>query len=206
MLFRSVPNDGTYTCGDDGIDDTPKHIRTMFFDDLYGVCDNEDENSCDPSFNVQMSPTHTGNGTHQDHIRNYMDYSNCESEFTYGQRSVAKAALTDERKSFLPENGNTALIPPVAATVDFSVSDLLVCNGSSMIFTDQSTCTPNTFTNEPMDGITFNWTFDDGLNTPYNSTDQNPKITFDDPGTYDVTLEVTNSHGKIGRASCRERV
>jgi len=188
-------NDGTYTCGDDGIDDTPEHIRTMFIDDLYGDCDNANVNSCDPSFNVQMSLTHTGNGTHQDHMHNYMDYSNCESEFTYGQRTVSKAALTNERASYLPENGNTALVPPTTATVDFLASASLACNGSTVTFTDQSTCTPNTFTNEPLSGITFNWTFDDGLNTPYNSTDQNPKITFDDPGTYDVTLEVTNSHG-----------
>jgi len=188
-------NDGTYTCGDDGISDTPKHIRTISIEGLYSDCDNTDVNSCDPSFNVQMSPNHTGNGTHQDHMHNYMDYTGCASEFTYGQRAVAKSALTNERASFLPENGNTALTPPATATVDFLAPASLVCHGSSMTFTDQSTCIPNTYTNTPIDGITFNWTFDNGVNTPYSSTEQNPAITFEDPGTYDVTLEVTDPDG-----------
>ena len=188
-------NDGPYQCGDDGIDDTPKHIRTAFIDGLYKDCDNTDENSCDPNFNIQMSPTHKGNGTHQDHVLNYMDYSDCASEFTYGQRVVAKSALMNERASFLAENGNTALTPPAMASVDFSAAALLICLGSSLTFTNESTCTPNAYTNDPLDSITFHWTFDNGVNTPYHSTDQNPNIIFDDTGTYDVSLEITNSHG-----------
>jgi hypothetical protein len=178
----------------DGIDDTPKHIRTMSINGLYQDCGNSDVNLCDPDFNVRMSPNHTSNGTHQDHMHNYMDYSDCTSEFTYGQKAVSKSALTNERASYLPENGNTALLPPMTAMVDFSASAAVVCHGSSMTFTDQSTCIPNTYTNTPIDGITFNWIFDNGVKT-YVSTDQNPTITFDNPGTYDVTFEVTNSQG-----------
>ena len=186
-----------FSCGEDNIFDTPKHMRTMFINGLYSDCDNVDINSCDPNFNEQMSTTKYGNGTHQDHIHNYMDYTGCASEFTNGQRDVAKYTLIHQRASYLPdpENGNTALVPPTTATVDFSASSYVVCNGNTVKFTDQSTCTPNTFTNEPMDGITFNWTFDNGLNTPLTSIDQNPIITFDDFGIYDVTLEVTNVHG-----------
>ena len=109
-LFHTFGSD-LYTCGDDGIDDTPIHKCTLYDEDLYWDCDNEDENSCDPNFNLQISPSHTGNGTHQDHIHNYMDYTSCSNEFTTGQRNVALTALTQTRSSFLAENGNTALIP-----------------------------------------------------------------------------------------------
>ena len=84
-------------CGDDNIFDTPMHDRNFYYFD----CDNNDSNDCDPNFNVQMSPTKVGAGTHQDHIHNYMNYSACRSEFTFGQRDVSKYALITQRVSYL---------------------------------------------------------------------------------------------------------
>lgn len=188
-------NNGAYQCGDDGIDDTPMHIRSMFIDDLYNDCDNADVNPCDPNFDALMSPTHRGNGTHQDHIYNHMDYSGCANEFTYGQRAATNFSLINQRASFLPANGNTALIPPAISSVDFSVPSTSVCIGKSIIFKNESTCIPNTYTNEVMDGITFDWGFDNGVNPAYHSTDQNPEITFDYAGNYTVTLTVKNAYG-----------
>ena len=104
----------THVVDDDYIDDTPKHIRTMF---MSLVCHSDCDN-CRRKFIVililmfRCHLTHTGNGTHQDHIHNYMSYylPVVASEFTYGQRTVvASPTLTNERASFLPENGNTAL-------------------------------------------------------------------------------------------------
>ena len=184
-----------YPCGEDNIFDTPQHIRTIIDNNLYDDCDNDDVNDCDPNFNEQMSPTHIGNGTHQDHMHNYMDYTGCASEFTFGQRDVSKDALTNERASYLLENGNTALVPPTIAEVDFSSSNSIACSGYRVKFTDQSTCTPNTYTNEPIDGISFSWTFDNGTDELLTSDEQNPWVIFDIPGTYDVTLEVTNVYG-----------
>ncbi len=188
-------NNGVYQCGDDGIEDTPMHIRSMFIDDLYNDCDNTDVNPCDPNFYALMSPTHKANGTHQDHIHNYMDYTGCANEFTFGQRAVVKSALLNERASFLTINANTALTPTTIASVDFSVESPLACLGSSITFTNESTSTPNAYTNESLDGITFDWTFDNGVNPPYYSIDQNPKITFDYTGNYTVTLAVKNAYG-----------
>ena len=120
--------DGIYTCGEDGIFDTPSHIRASSSElNIYWDCDNDDVNDCDPDFNVQMSPGHIGNGTHQDHIHNYMSYSGCRNEFTGGQSVVSKSALMNERASFLPENGNTALVPASVADVYFSVAGSAVC-------------------------------------------------------------------------------
>lgn len=188
-------NDGA-NCGDDGITDTPAHKRTSSFDpSIYFDCTNTDANSCDASFNQEINPE-TGfrrnTGTHQDHMHNYMDYTGCATEFTGGQRTVAIAAMTGSRGSFL---SGYALTPPLPASVDFTASGTAACQGSSLTFTDQSTCTPNTYTNTGYTGISFSWTFDNGVDAPYTSTDQNPTITFNNSGTYNVTLEITNPNG-----------
>lgn len=183
-------------CGDDGIFDTPSHIRTISIDpSIYYDCDNTDVNTCDPSFNETINPD-TGfirdSGTHQDHMHNYMDYTGCPTEFTGGQRAVATSALTGARSSFLSSLG---LTPPALATVSFSSSASTACLGEGILFIDESSCTPNTYTNSGYDNVTFLWTIDNGVDTPYTSTDQNPFILFNNAGTYDVTLSVTNPEG-----------
>ena len=183
-------------CGDDGIFDTPSHVRTSSIDpSIYFDCSNTDANTCDAAFNEEINPDNgftRNSGTHQDHMHNYMDYTGCSSEFTGGQRTVAKSAMTGARGSFL---SGYALTPPLPATVDFVAAASVACLGSSVYFEDQSTCTPNTYTNTGYTGITFSWTFDNGVDVPYTSTDQNPTITFNNAGTYDVTLEITNPQG-----------
>lgn len=189
-------NDGVGDqCGDDGIFDTPSHIRTSSISGLYFDCTNTDPNTCDASFSEITNPDNgftRNTGTHQDHMHNYMDYTGCATEFTGGQRTVAQAAMTGARSSFL---SSPALTPPLPATVDFSSAASVACTNGSITFTDQSSCTPNTYTNTGYTGISFAWTFDNGVDAPYTSTDQNPTITFANSGTYDVTLEVTNPQG-----------
>ncbi|HLG40830.1 MAG TPA: PKD domain-containing protein, partial [Chitinophagaceae bacterium] len=69
---------------------------------------------------------------------------------------------------------------PVAA---FNASQTLICQGSTVNFFDLSTNTPTSWA----------WTFTGG--TPFNSTAQNPNITYATPGVYDVTLTATNVSG-----------
>lgn len=188
-------NDGA-NCGDDGIADTPSHKRTSSIDpSIYTDCTNSDNNDCDLAFDQEINPD-TGfrrdSGTHQDHMHNYMDYTGCPTEFTGGQRAVTQAALTVARASFLT---SPALTPASPATVYFTASATNTCLGNSITFTDESYCTPNTYTNTGYDNITFSWTIDNGVDTPYTSTDQSPTITFNNPGSYDVTLEITNPEG-----------
>lgn len=70
--------------------------------------------------------------------------------------------------------------PPVAS---FIASSTTIGTGESLTFTDQSGNGPTSW----------NWTFVGG--TPASSTDQNPLVTYNTDGTYDVTLTVTNAQG-----------
>jgi subtilisin family serine protease/PKD repeat protein len=77
-------------------------------------------------------------------------------------------------------DGIPAADPPIP---NFSTNNSTICEGGSVSFTDQSTA-----------NITdWNWIFPGG--TPTTSTVQNPTVTYPTSGTYDVTLEVTNSYG-----------
>ena len=75
---------------------------------------------------------------------------------------------------------NNPAEPPVA---DFEADVTTIFVGQSVLFTDQST-------NNPTD---YSWTFEGG--TPGSSSIQNPSVTYNTAGTYDVTLYVENSAG-----------
>lgn len=73
-----------------------------------------------------------------------------------------------------------AIVSPFNA--EFSADETTVCAGSTVNFTDESTGADS-----------YEWTFEGG--TPSSSTDQNPSITYNTAGIYDVTLEITNLGG-----------
>lgn len=70
-----------------------------------------------------------------------------------------------------------------APVASFSSDVQTVCEGGTVNFTDQSSNTPTSW----------NWTFNGG--TPSSSTSQNPSVTYNTPGVYDVTLSVSNGAG-----------
>ncbi len=76
-------------------------------------------------------------------------------------------------------------IEPPAASAQFIANNTSVCYGSSVYFTDKS-LTPTNITS-------WNWSFPGG--TPATSTSQNPLVTYNTPGTYNVTLIVTAPGG-----------
>ncbi|MCP5051340.1 MAG: PKD domain-containing protein [bacterium] len=75
---------------------------------------------------------------------------------------------------------STVTNPPVA---DFTAGSTSVNEGQGVTFTDTSTNGPTSWA----------WTFSGG--TPASSTDQNPVVTYNTAGTYDVSLTATNSAG-----------
>jgi len=74
----------------------------------------------------------------------------------------------------------TIAVPPIA---DFVASATDINIGNSVTFTDLSLENPTSWS----------WTFDGG--TPATSTAQNPTVTYNDVGTFDVTLVATNAQG-----------
>ena len=70
--------------------------------------------------------------------------------------------------------------PPIA---DFTATPTTIYVGETVNFTDLSTNNPTSW----------NWSFSGG--TPTSSTTQNPQIVYNSPGTYNVSLTVSNAFG-----------
>jgi PKD repeat protein len=164
-------------CGmDDGIADTPNTIGSAGF-----TCDTT-RYSCDP------------NSPRPDNVQNYMDYSSCARMFTLGQKAVMVGSLSMACRSNLSTPGNliatgtnAGYSSSCAPLPDFRASSSRVCEGTAISFTDQSY-------NAPINSsVTYQWAFPGGI--PATSTAQNPTVTYNTPGTYDVTLTTTNAIG-----------
>jgi PKD repeat protein len=101
-------------------------------------------------------------------------------------RGVPIPPIITDLGSNLPANaigGGSPTQPPVA---NFSGSPTTVQLGNSVQFTDLSTNNPTSWS----------WSFEGG--TPSSSTAQNPSVTYNTAGTYNVTLTATNSAGSDG--------
>ena len=85
---------------------------------------------------------------------------------------------TKTKTDYITVNPNTN--PPIA---DFVASETTINMGSSVTFTDMTQNIPTSWS----------WTFNGG--TPATSTEQNPTITYSEPGQYTVTLVATNAYG-----------
>lgn len=125
-----------------------------------------------------------------DMIENHMDYSDCPNTYTNGQKAVMLAVLnnTNYRKNLVSASNLAATgvtnPPACQATANFTIAEEVICEGETLNFIDET---------EGGDPSNYNWTFIGG--TPSSSTDQNPTITYAQPGVYDVTLTVSNAAG-----------
>lgn len=120
-------------------------------------------------------------------VQNYMDYSNdaCMNIFTLGQKDRMLAALeiSPRRKSLIQANLCSPAVADVP-TANFTASkQQCVLLGSELEFTDLST-------NFPTEWI---WEFEGG--DPNISNVRNPKVKYNSPGTFKVTLTAKNSIG-----------
>ncbi|MGD9492894.1 MAG: PKD domain-containing protein [Bacteroidales bacterium] len=73
--------------------------------------------------------------------------------------------------------------PTVAPSCEFKADKTYACTGSTIQFTDLSLYIPTSWS----------WTFTGG--TPSTSNSQNPAVVYNTPGTYQVSLTVTNANG-----------
>jgi len=120
-----------------------------------------------------------------DQWENYMSYAPCQNMFSTDQMNIMLFNLSDI--NFLANLTSAANAiatgvnnPEELCLASFSSGNKVICAGSTIQFYDES------YFN--ITGRT--WTFDGG--TPNVSSDQNPAITFNTPGIYNVTLEVTD--------------
>lgn len=160
-------NDPGVGCGDDFVSDTPQ---------TKGVTScNLNENSCGPRANVE----------------NYMDYSYCSKMFSHGQRDRMRAALTSNvgGRNNVWSSANLASVGADGTAglckANFTVTKQSVCIGESIQFSDVS-----------FNGVTSRtWTFSGG--TPASSNAANPSVSYTTPGTYPVTLVVSNGSNSL---------
>ncbi len=138
--------------------------------------------------NVQL----IGNFGDVDNAQNYMDYSSCPLMFTQGQADRMRATLnspvsgrdrlwSDENHIFTGTAGYEVTCAPEP---DFYTLDHFVCPGTPIQFKDNSKRATVTG---------WSWIFDGG--NPGTSTQQNPIVSFSEPGPHSVTLTVSNDHG-----------
>ncbi len=119
-------------------------------------------------------------------VENYMDYSDdaCFNIFTRGQKTRMRAVMQVALRRANLVNANVCGTSVVARpTANFRAENLRVLLGGQVRFTDLSTNFPTSWT----------WTFEGG--TPSSSTEQNPVVTYNQPGKFRVTLVASNAAG-----------
>jgi PKD repeat protein len=130
-------------------------------------------------------------GSPIDNVQNYMEYSYCSNMFTNGQKTRLLAALTSNTasRSNLWKTANLTATGVNTSTVcapvaDFYAESPQVCVNSNVQFFDNTTLAAAT---------SWSWSFPGG--TPATSSVQSPVVQYNAPGTYSVTLSVSNASG-----------
>ncbi|HSI89617.1 MAG TPA: M43 family zinc metalloprotease, partial [Adhaeribacter sp.] len=134
-----------------------------------------------------------------DQVENFMSYSSpgCQNMFTQGQRDRMQAAFvafSHLHNLVSGINGQVTGIDP-SVTVGVPVPKPEVCPSARRICAG----TTVTFNGSAFNAqaTSWNWIFPGG--TPATSTAQNPVVTYNTAGEYDVTLAVGNSAGSQTR-------
>jgi len=118
-------------------------------------------------------------------VENYMQYTDdaCMSIFTSCQKQRMLTVLSNSPRRASLLNSTVCRFPEEAPVAAFRVSTFVGCKGMQVKFTDQSVNRP----------LSWSWYFPGG--TPERSSLPNPIVQYDEPGEYDVSLEVANAYG-----------
>lgn len=167
------PEDQSNCSFDDGVSDTPNTVGTS------GTC-NLNQQSCGSLDNVQ----------------NHMDYSTCSRMFTLGQAARMQAAANSSiggRSTYWSganrqaTGTNDGFDSSCVPTIAFFPQTSRGCEGTTIQFQDQS------FGADQDPSWSWLWEFEGG--TPATSTEVNPSVTYNQAGTFNVKLTITNDAG-----------
>ena len=173
-----------------GPTNSPEESSNCSFDD--GVSDTPNTEGVQGSCNT--SQTTCGS---LDNVHNHMDYSTCARMFTNGQAARMQSASnsgTGGRNYYwgttnLAQTGTNPgyVAPSCVPEVDFALDETLGCEGLEVEFDD------NLWGADEDASWVWNWSFPGG--TPSTSNDENPVVTYNTAGVYDVTLTVNTNAG-----------
>jgi len=102
---------------------------------------------------------------------------------TSGNFTVSLTATNASGSDNETRTNYISVTPPAAPVADFTASTTSPSVGGSVTFTDTSTNNPTSWS----------WTFEGG--TPSTSTAQNPTVTYNTEGAFNVSLTATNAQG-----------
>ena len=130
-----------------------------------------------------------------DNIQNIMDYSSCTAMFTNGQVTRMQAALNSgvgDRVDLWQEDNlwETGTHPNYEEEDCLATVDFYIPNGSSCVNTEVQFFN-NTFNDG--ESPTYYWTFPGG--EPSNSYEENPFVTYNSSGSFNVSLSVSTEAG-----------
>jgi PKD repeat protein len=167
-LYHIWGDDGGSCSGSDLVNDTPNQANSNGGCPTFPRTDN-----CSPSSPGVM-------------FMNYMDYVNdaCMYMFSAGQSTRMNALFaTGGARASLKNSLGCVPVGNVQPVAQFTANTTSVCPGGSVVFTNQSTGNPTSYS----------WTFAGG--TPSTSTATNPTVVFNSPGTYTISLTANNANG-----------
>ena len=121
-----------------------------------------------------------------DNVQNIMEYSSCRTMFSQGQVARMHTAVnsTTAGRNNLITNANLMAtgvnVPGTICQANFIANETVICAGETVNFSDLS-----------FHAVTSrSWTFAGG--TPSTSVDSLVDVVYDTPGTYSVTIDVTD--------------
>lgn len=175
--------------GDQVCDTPPDNSQSTDCSGNENTCttDEDDTSSNNPFRPVSMG----GMGDQNDMHTNYLDYGNhsCRMAYSQGQMDVMVNALTTIRQSLISPQNLAATgcqceqANPCTPKAIFEADEQVICPEQQVQFNDLSSGPASSWS----------WTFQGG--SPSTSTAQNPIVFYQNAGTYEVTLEVTNTAG-----------
>jgi PKD repeat protein len=128
-----------------------------------------------------------------DNVQNFMEYSYCSNMFTEGQKTRMRNALnssTAQRNSLWTTSNLAATGTDgvnILCKAEFQADFTSICAGQQVKYTDGS-----------YNGVTtWSWAFQGG--TPASSIQQNPTVTYNSTGKYDVSLSAGNGTSSVSQ-------